>query len=176
MAFSRDERAALCQLLAEVGPDAPTLCEGWTTRDLAAHMVARERRPDSGPGLVLSSLAGWTERVRRGELAKPYEELVAELRGGPPRWSVFGLPATDALLNTVEFFVHHEDVRRAQPGWEPRELSPAFEEDLWRRLRPSAPRLLRRVRVGIQLHRPDGLTAQARAGSPRVDLVGPASE
>ena len=47
---ARAERASLCDLLAEVGPDAPTLCEGWTTALLAAHLVVRERRPDGGPG------------------------------------------------------------------------------------------------------------------------------
>jgi uncharacterized protein (TIGR03083 family) len=45
--LARAERAALCDLFDEVGPDAPTLCAGWTTRDLAAHLVIRERRADA---------------------------------------------------------------------------------------------------------------------------------
>src|SRR5882762_622635 len=36
------ERRELCDLFLELGPDAPTLCEGWTTLDLAAHLVLRE--------------------------------------------------------------------------------------------------------------------------------------
>ena len=51
MSYSREERLALCALLDETGPDAPTLCEGWTTGDLAAHLVLRERRPDAAAGV-----------------------------------------------------------------------------------------------------------------------------
>src|SRR5215468_2340200 len=103
------DRVRLCDLLDEVGPDAPTLCEGWTTRDLAAHLVARERRPDSVPGLVAEPFAGWSEKVRTGELRRPYTELVDLLRSGPPRWSPLGWPAGDRLGNTHEMFVHLED-------------------------------------------------------------------
>ena len=39
------ERAQVCLRFDELGPDAPTLCEGWTTFDLAAHLVVRERNP-----------------------------------------------------------------------------------------------------------------------------------
>ena len=172
MTFSRDERAALCLLLDDLGPDAPTLCEGWNTHDLAAHLVVRERRPDSGPGLLGGPLAAWTERVRLGERRRPYRELVETLRGGPPVWSAFALPGADSLLNAVEFFVHHEDVRRAQDGWQPRELPREVEETLWRRLRGMSGRFFRRVPVGVQLRRPDGVTAPAKGGSPQVQLTG----
>lgn len=142
--YSRAERVALCDLLEQLGPDAPTLCEGWTTYDLAAHLVARERRPDSGPGLLFKPLAGWTEKVRQQQKDHPYPQLLHLIRSGPPPWSPFGmLPSIDAVANTVEFLVHHEDVRRAQPGWEPRDLEPAFEEVLWQRLRGAARLLFR---------------------------------
>jgi uncharacterized protein (TIGR03083 family) len=45
MTYAQDERAALAALLHETGPDGPTLCEGWQTRDLAAHLALRARRP-----------------------------------------------------------------------------------------------------------------------------------
>ena len=48
------ERARLADLLDEVGPDAPTCCEGWTTAHLAAHLVVRDGRPDALPGFGLS--------------------------------------------------------------------------------------------------------------------------
>lgn len=68
-AFARSERLALCETLRAVGPDAPTLCEGWLTRDLAAHLVLRESRPDAAPGIVVSALAGSvTLTGRAGEL------------------------------------------------------------------------------------------------------------
>ena len=50
--LAQQERNTLCDLFVELGSEAPTLCEGWSTADLAAHLVVRERRPDSGPGLV----------------------------------------------------------------------------------------------------------------------------
>ncbi|KWW99843.1 TIGR03085 family protein [Carbonactinospora thermoautotrophica] len=175
--YSRAERVALCDLLEQLGPDAPTLCEGWTTYDLAAHLVARERRPDSGPGLLFKPLAGWTEKVRQQQKDHPYPQLLHLIRSGPPPWSPFGmLPSIDAVANTVEFLVHHEDVRRAQPGWEPRDLEPAFEEVLWQRLRGAARLLFRGVPVGVILHWPDGRTATVRTGSPVVELTGKPSE
>jgi len=156
--WARDERQALCDLLAETGPDAPTLCEGWTTGDLAAHLLLRERRPDAGLGLMVPLLAGYTERVRRRILADtPFPRLVELLRQGPPAWSPLALPGAEGAANTTEFFIHHEDVRRARPGWEPRELPAAFEEQLWRRLRIGR-FLLRRVPVQVTLAEPEGRT------------------
>ena len=125
------ERDALATLLDESGPDAPTLCEGWTTRDLAAHLVTRERRGDAALGLALKPLAGHMESVQRSYARRPYDELVAKVRDGAPFWSAFRWPGADRLLNTTEYFVHHEDVRRAQPGWEPRDLPAAVQDGLW---------------------------------------------
>jgi uncharacterized protein (TIGR03085 family) len=175
--FARAERAALSELLTEVGPDAPTLCEGWTTADLAAHLVARERRPDSGPGLMLRSMRGWTERVREGFKRRPYTELVHLVASGPPRSSLFGLiPGMDALVNTAEYFVHHEDVRRARPGWAPRKLPDEVEARLWRTLRQGGRAFFRRAPVGVRLRIPSGETATVRPGSPAVTLAGRPSE
>ena len=42
--FDAQERIKLCDLFDELGPSAPTLIEGWTAHDLAAHIVLRERR------------------------------------------------------------------------------------------------------------------------------------
>ena len=190
MTYARDERTALCSLLDDLGPAAPTLCAGWSTRDLAAHLVIREHRPDAGGGLAgRGPLAGYTRRVQ-GKRAErtPFPRLVEILRQGPPRMSVFGLPGADELVNTVEFFVHHEDVRRAQPDWQPRALDPGLADDLWRRLR-SARFFLRRVPVGLEFAREDApapsgggqaspghvrLTAKAR--TPVVTVIGPPAE
>lgn len=174
--LARAEREALCDLLLEVGPDAPTLCEGWTTFDLAAHLVVRERRPDSGPGLVVPFLAGWTERVRVGAKERGYPRLVELVRAGPPRYSPFSLPGADAAANTVEYFVHHEDVRRARPGWEPRALGPAADDELWRRATGGARLAFRKVGAGVVLRRPDGAEHVARPGSPAVTITGAPGE
>ncbi len=153
MRYARDERVALCALLDRAGPGEPTLCEGWTTLDLAAHLVLREHRPDAGAGVLGGPLAGHTRRVQRTLAERtPYPRLVETIRNGPPRLSVFGLPGMDERVNLVEYFVHHEDVRRARPGWEPREITPGLAEELWRRL-GLARFLLRKAPVGVELAR-----------------------
>ena len=105
---ARIERAALCNLFTDIGPNAPTLCEGWTTRDLAAHLIVREHRPDAAIGLVASPLAAYGEKVRLATAARSWDELVAEVRAGPPVWSPMRIALLDRATNTVEFFVHHE--------------------------------------------------------------------
>src|SRR5215467_4511454 len=153
---ARDERAALCDLLAELGPGAPTLCAGWQTGDLAAHLVLRERRPDAAAGVFGGPLAGHTARVQR-RLSKrmTYAQLVQAFRNGPPRLSPLAVPGMDERANTVEYFVHYEDVRRARPGWEPRDVDPGLSEELWRRLK-MARFLMRKAPVGEELARDRG--------------------
>jgi len=184
MSFARDERVALCALLDETGPEAPTLCKGWQTLDLAAHLVLRERRPDAAAGVMGGPLAGHTERVRRMIIARtPYQQLVDEIRSGPPRLSVFSIPGMDERLNTVEYFVHHEDVRRGADGWEPRDIGAGLTDLLWQRLRV-ARFLFRKAPVGIELVRDDvpagpgrqrvRITAKAR--TPMVTVTGGPAE
>ncbi|MEU7256005.1 TIGR03085 family metal-binding protein [Streptomyces rimosus] len=166
------ERLLLADLLEGAGPDAPTLCEGWKARDLAAHVVVRERRADAVGGLLIKPLAGRLERVQREFAAKPYDELVRLIRTGPPRMSPFALKQIDEASNTVEFFVHAEDVRRAQPDWTPRELDPVFSDALWSRLEKMARVLGRKSPVGLVLRRPNGQTAVAHRGTPVVTATG----
>lgn len=130
--FAQMERQALADLFLAVGPDAPTVNEGWTTRDLAAHLVVRERRPDAGPGIWLPVLRGYSERVRLRLAARPFPELVEMVRQ-PPVWSPLSNPLTDEVANLMEFFIHHEDVRRAQSVWQPRDLPPGEQAALWKR-------------------------------------------
>lgn len=173
------DRAALADLLDATGPDAPTLCEGWTTRDLAAHLVLRESRPDATPGMSAPDLPGFgrhTERVMEGAVRRPYDELVRDLRGGPPLFSAFSLPGADTLLNTAEMFVHHEDVRRAQPGWEPRDLDADQQRALWGAALVMGRRALSGCPVGVVLVVPGGRRSKVRRGTPAVTLTGPASE
>jgi uncharacterized protein (TIGR03085 family) len=160
------------------------LCKGWQTLDLAAHLVLRERRPDAAAGVMGGPLAGHTERVRRMIIARtPYQQLVDEIRNGPPRLSVFSVPGMDERLNTVEYFVHHEDVRRGADGWEPRDIGAGLTDLLWQRLRV-ARLLFRKAPVGIELVRDDvpagpgrqrvRITAKAR--TPMVTVTGGPAE
>jgi uncharacterized protein (TIGR03085 family) len=153
--YSRDERLALAAELEKTGPDAATLCAGWQTRDLAAHVVVREHRPDAGLGMMGGPFAGYTGRVQQGYLSRySYPELIAMFRAGPPRLSPFALPGADEAANTVEYFVHLEDVRRAADGWTERELPPGLCDALWKRLK-SARLFLRAAPTGIALARAD---------------------
>ncbi|ARZ70603.1 TIGR03085 family metal-binding protein [Streptomyces sp. HU2014] len=170
------ERLLLADLLEMAGPDAPTLCDGWRTRDLAAHVVVRERRADASAGLVIKALAPRLERVQAEFAAKPYEELIQLIRTGPPRLSPYALKQIDEAANTVEFFVHTEDVRRARPDWTPREPDPVFADALWARLERVARMLGRRSPVGLVLRRPDGRTAIAHRGAPVVTVTGEPGE
>lgn len=173
---AKRERLLLADLLETNGPEAPTLCEGWRTRDLAAHVVVRERRGDAAGGILIKPLAARLERVQGEFAAKPYEELIQLIRTGPPRMSPFALKQVDEAANTVEFYVHAEDVRRAQPDWTPRELDSVFEDALWRRLETGARMYGRRAPVGLVLRRPNGQTAVAHKGTPVVTVTGSPSE
>jgi uncharacterized protein (TIGR03085 family) len=168
---AQDERRAICDLLTELGPDKPTLCAGWQTGDLAAHLVLRERRPDAGAGIMGGPMAGYTRRVQDGLTARtPFPRLVQLIRTGPPRLSLFGLPGADERLNAVEYFVHHEDVRRAQPGWQPRAISGELANLLWDRL-SLARVMLRKAPVGVELARSDSASDTSHTGNGRVRIT-----
>ncbi|GAA1188055.1 TIGR03085 family metal-binding protein [Streptomyces hebeiensis] len=173
---AKRERLLLADLLEAAGPTAPTLCEGWLTRDLAAHVVVRERRPDAAGGLLVPALRNRLERVTSEYLAKPYEELIQLIRTGPPRMSPYGIKQVDEAANTVEFYVHAEDVRRAQPDWTPRELDRVFADALWSRLEKGGRMMGRKSPVGLVLRRPDGRTVVAHRGAPVVTVTGEPSE
>ncbi|MFD3378054.1 MULTISPECIES: TIGR03085 family metal-binding protein [unclassified Streptomyces] len=173
---AKRERLLLADLLETEGPDAPTLCEGWNTRDLAAHVVVRERRPDAAGGILIKQLASRLDRVMTEFTDKPYEELIQLIRTGPPRFSPFSLKQIDEASNAIEFYVHTEDVRRAQPDWVPRELDPVFQDALWSRLERTARLMGRGTPTGLVLRRPDGQTAVAHRGTPVVTATGEPSE
>jgi uncharacterized protein (TIGR03085 family) len=170
------ERARLADVLAATDSAAPTLCEGWTARDLAAHVVVRERRLDSTPGLLLRPLAGWTDHVRRRYAQRPYAELIELIRTGPPRTSPFALPGADAAANLTEHFVHCEDVRRGSRRVPPPELAPGMQDELWRRLVRQSRLMFRRAGTGVVLATPDGREHVAARGQASVRVIGEPGE
>jgi uncharacterized protein (TIGR03085 family) len=174
--WARVERAGLCDAAVAIGPDAPTLCEGWTVRDLLAHIVIRERRPDAAAGILLWPLSRYSERVRRSVATEPWGRLVQAVRDGPPVWMPTRIDAVDRAVNTVEFFVHHEDIRRAQPDWDPRPLDAGLDRELWGYLRLAARLMLRRAPVAVVLRRPSGEVVAGRGGDAPVTVAGPAGE
>jgi uncharacterized protein (TIGR03085 family) len=151
------------------------LCEGWTTRDLAAHLVVREGRPDAALGLAVPPLAGWTRSVQEGAASGDWEALVARVRRGA-RWWPSRLGPLDAALNGFEYFVHHEDVRRARPQWRPRDLDPAVQEALWSGVVRRSSLYLRRSPVGVVLANSDGRRVVAKDAEPSVTVTGAPAE
>lgn len=167
--YARAERTALADLMLASDPGAPTLCEGWQVRDLAAHLVLRERRLDAAPGIAFPPLRAYTERVqRRIRDGAPWPVLVARFRSGPPPW----LRMLDEQMNLVEIFVHHEDVRRGGPEQEPRELETGEEQALWRSLSRFARILRLRLRGGLTVVAPGLGSMVVRSGEPHATLTG----
>jgi uncharacterized protein (TIGR03085 family) len=176
---ARRERLALCDLFEQVGPDAPTLSGEWTTRDLAAHLVVREGRPDAAAGLVIPPLSGYTDKVQQKAAGRDYGELVAAVRDGPPSWSPLRLAPVERQVNTIEYFVHHEDVRRAAERWDARQLDQELRDDLRAALSKVARLLARSSTVGIVLapdDTTDGSVIMAKKGEPSVTISGPVGE
>ncbi len=169
--WAQSERHALCDLMDEVGPDAPTLCGGWTVAHLAAHLVVRERRPDTGPGLVMSGApARHTARVtNRFAERGNFTQQVDRVRRGPPVY----LRPFDGQMNLVEFVVHHEDVRRAGDEWTPRSGLDGLDDLLWQRLGKGARMMCRGlVDVDLTLARPGGDTIHVGKGGRPATLTG----
>jgi uncharacterized protein (TIGR03085 family) len=145
--------------------------------------VLRERRPDAAAGVLGGPLAGHTARVQRRMRERvPFPDLVQTIRTGPPKLSVLGLPGMDERLNFMEYFVHHEDVRRAVDGWQPRDLADGETDELWQRLKV-ARMLLRKAPVGVELARDDTepgngaiLRITAKKATPVVTVIGSPAE
>jgi uncharacterized protein (TIGR03085 family) len=155
MTAAQRERSALVSTFRQVGPDAPTLCAGWNTRDLAAHLVVRERRLDATPGITLPFLAGYTAKVQdKVARSHNWEHLVDLVASGPPLYSPFKL--LDSVANLGEMFIHHEDVRRAVDGWQPRVLDESIAAPLRRQLGLMSRMMLSRLPGQVELRTPAG--------------------
>ena len=171
MTAAQRERAALVETMRAVGPDAPTLCGDWTTRDLAAHLVVRERRLDATPGIAIPFLAGYTAKVQH-EVAQSsdWDDLLDKIASGPPLLSPFKL--LDPVANMGEMFIHHEDVRRAQSTWEPRTLDDGTARALTRPLPLMARLTLRAAPARVSLRTPQGKTLLTIGKGPTLTVTG----
>jgi uncharacterized protein (TIGR03085 family) len=121
-----------------------------------------------------------------------YPELIGLFKAGPPRLSLFAIGGFDEMVNTVEYFVHHEDVRRAAEGWTERTLPPGLSDALWKRLKGSR-LFLRSAPTGIVFARADATGSAntpfastesansapeiiAKNATPSVTVAGPPAE
>lgn len=151
MSFAQRERSRLAELFLEVGPDAPTLNEGWNTFDLAVHLLIRESKPLALPGMFVDALSGMTEKETSKVKARPYTEVVNEWAAGPPVW----IKPFDAAMNTAEHFIHHEDVRRGGGEVRPREFSRVVNAQLLALAKRFGAMTLRKAQAPVILTPPD---------------------
>lgn len=168
------ERTLLCASAQQVGPDAPTLCGGWDVRELVIHLLLREGHPLAAAGILVPALAGVRRRTEDRLAREDFADLVRTLRHGPPLLSPFSVPVAGPIANIAEFFVHHEDIRRAQDDWAPRQQSPRAEDTIWRVLTVLGRGTSLTAPTGVVLRRSDRDGARSRlrrAPSDAGDVV-----
>lgn len=116
MTLATRERADFADFLQTLTPqqwDAPSLCEGWTVRDVVAHVISYDE-------------LGWWGTVRRfargrftlgkvndvgvAEYSRSPRELIDLLRA---HLRPSGLPAAfGGMIALVDGMIHHQDIRR----------------------------------------------------------------
>jgi uncharacterized protein (TIGR03085 family) len=175
------ERTLLCATAQQVGPEAPTLCGEWDVRDLVIHLLVREGHPLAAAGIFLPLLAGLRRRTEDKLAGRDFADLVTALRHGPPLLSPFSFPKLGKVANTAEFFIHHEDIRRAQPDWSSRALRREDENLIWRLLGVVGRGTSLVAPTGVVMIRSDVAGARKRlrpapSGAGDVEVTGPPSE
>ena len=177
MSLAETERAALADLFAQVGPDQPTLCEGWQTLDLLTHLLVREGDPLGAVGNMVKPLHSFTAKAQERLRTEDWNELIERYRSGPPAWNPTGWGPLNDLTNGGEMFIHHEDVRRAQAGWRPRELDALDTAELTRMARSGLTRLaVRKADMGVEVRLPGADPFVLHRGEPVVTLSGGPAE
>jgi uncharacterized protein (TIGR03085 family) len=175
--LARTERSALCDVALQVGEDQPTLCGEWTVKDLVVHLVLRESGNPAAIGILVAPLNKVVDVASRRLARGDFAVLVERLRNGPPLLSPYSLPKVDALVNTLELFVHHEDIRRAQPDWSPRTLGDEAEKEIWSMVGTPGRMLTRRSPVGVRIENATtGSTKVLNKATPSVTVKGLPSE
>ena len=173
--LARRERHALCDLALVLGEDAPTLCGEWTAKDLVTHLLVRENRPLGAVGITVPALSGLADRAMARLARQDFAVLVEKLRD--PGLTPYALPPVERLANTMEYFVHHEDLRRGQPDWEPRELDERDTDAVWRALKVGGMALVRSAGVPVVIRRTDtGASTTLRRGADPVTVSGAVPE
>ena len=175
-----EERARLVETLEFVGPEAPTLVEGWSAQELARHLAAQDRLRGV-PALVARRLVVATQlRLTAVYLDRPvalalvnsgprsWAGCLQRLRQPPPR-AVTG--ASVGPITLWEHVVHHEDLRRAssvrRTAWP--DLTAVIDWLLaYNRRRLNGP--------GVRLVDADSSSAWSSRPSPAVTVTGPPSE
>ena len=176
MAWMELEREAIVMTARSADPEGLTLCAGWTTRHLLAHLVERERRPLRWSVDMISRREPGNERfmsqlVDGARSPVGYQALIDRFAQGAPRWSP--LTWTGDRAHLLEYVLHHEDIRRggAQPA-AARELPAGQLRAIWEQLISASRLLLRGSPVGVALEAPGRPSQVVRKGGEVVTLTG----
>ncbi len=173
--LARRERHDLCDLALVLGGDAPTLCGEWTAKELVTHLLVREHSPLGALGIAVGTFAALTDRAMTRLARRDFAVLVARLRD--PGLTPYAVRPVEVLGNTLEYLVHHEDLRRAQPGWAPREHAPADDDAIWTAIRIGGRALVRPAGVPVRIRRADtGTEVTLRGGDDPVVITGSPTE
>jgi uncharacterized protein (TIGR03083 family) len=112
---THEHRRALATLLRDLSDDewaVPSLCEGWTVRDVAAHVMRSAAVTPVELAVALVRFSGRYNRLvaedARRAARRPVAELVAEFeRHDGSRRRPFGTSVVDPLLDVL---VHSQDI------------------------------------------------------------------
>lgn len=155
MDFVTAERKHLIETFERVGATAPTLCEGWDAEDLLRHLVMREIYPHRSllSKVPLKSADESRHLVDEIEDAD-YDSLLETFTEGRQRYSPLQLGLVDRAMNTLEYVIHHEDLRRAQDPPIGRVLSNSDQQRIFTHLSTMAQVLFLKAPVRVVLRAP----------------------
>ncbi|MBE1514123.1 TIGR03085 family metal-binding protein [Nesterenkonia halotolerans] len=175
-----EQRQALVTALRGVTADAPTLCEGWAAEDLALHIVIRDSRPDLMVGPQLPLVGDWASNALKNLRNTGYAELVKRAEAGPPPYFPQSFPPLNDMMNTAEFYIHTEDVLRAQPEFDPnspRVISEKLRKRLWGQGGMMFPMAARGAKQRITFISPGyGTRTAGPASAPQLQIKGAPEE
>lgn len=166
------ERQHLVATLEAADPLAPTLCEGWEVRHLAAHLYLRRHRPWRSWQQDENSV--FAELAEQAKDPVAYRDLVGRFAAAPAPISLMAL--TDGPLgpvtNTAEYVIHHEDVRRGAGPVPARTLPAEHADALFDSVVQFSKLALRRLEVGVVLGVPGGRRRVVKKATDSVAVIG----
>lgn len=180
MDFVTAERQSLISTFERVGADADTLCEGWDAEDLLRHMVLREISPHHGLFSKVPLKAADKSRQHIGDIdSADFDSLLETFKNGRQHLSPLQFGPVDRAMNTLEYVIHHEDLRRAQDPRLGRVLTHEDQGVIFSHLKAMAQMLYLKAPVRVVLHSPEfgDITALAtKRHKDTVTVTGPPLE
>ncbi len=160
------ERERLVESFRRSSSDSPTLCEGWDARDLLTHLINRELYPHHMLGTALTLSKSIDKKHELEDM--PYDDLVEVFAEGRQKFSPLQVGKLDELMNTAEYFVHHEDLLRGGDVSQPRELSKEDQDAVYASLKRMSKVLFLKSPVGVDLVAPGYELIEAGTKSARA--------